>query len=338
MKVIRVVRDDKNPYVVINKTSLIDPNLSVKAKGFLAVIFSLPPTWDFSINGIAKTINESTKSVYKLIAELESQGYCKKGQNNTGRFGKVEYSFYEAPYDEDFIPLAQNSEAELITPLAQNAQAQKPLSGNGPQLSIKELSTNQINKLNEDEVKNTDFKNFNFNLDQASDYLKSKKQIQMDRLKIAHKLSSETLNFKIDEFLTKKFDWGENLKWINEDDMAKNFEFWLPKNLKVVINNYKSWTEEDFRNECKKYEKEFGTKLLYSFFHHYKQTDQYGNMEFQNQSSWNTLDQIKTWKARNSDFSNPKKTNNSIRNFKTAGKISGTTAILDGSINYQEFS
>ncbi|WP_394264985.1 DUF6291 domain-containing protein [Bergeyella zoohelcum] len=60
-------------------------------------------------------------------------------------------------------------------------------------------------------------------------FLKTKQQIQMDRLMMQHKISKEDLYLKIDEFVEKKVSWGEG-NWPNDSEIAKNFEFWLSKN------------------------------------------------------------------------------------------------------------
>lgn len=133
-------------------------------------------------------------------------------------------------------------------------------------------------------------------IEKAKSFLKEKKQIQMDRLAMKYKLSPEQLHLKIDEFIEKKFDWEENT-WKDENEMAKNFEFWLDKNRTVIINPYKTWNEKDFKAECEKHKKEFGAKTLTDFFRYWNQPTETGVMRFQEKTAWDTEQQLKIWRS-----------------------------------------
>lgn len=133
-------------------------------------------------------------------------------------------------------------------------------------------------------------------IEKAKSFLKEKKQIQMDRLAMKYKLSPEQLHVKIDEFIEKKFDWEENT-WKDENEMAKNFEFWLDKNRTVIINPYKTWNEKDFKAECEKHKKEFGAKTLTDFFRYWNQKTETGVLRFQEKNAWDTLQQLKIWRS-----------------------------------------
>lgn len=142
-----------------------------------------------------------------------------------------------------------------------------------------------------------DMRGENFDeIEKAKSFLKEKKQIQMDRLAMKYKLSPEQLHVKIDEFIEKKFDWEENT-WKDENEMAKNFEFWLDKNRTVIINPYKTWNEKDFKAECEKHKKEFGAKTLTDFFRYWNQPTETGVMRFQEKTAWDTLQQLKIWRS-----------------------------------------
>ena len=113
-----------------------------------------------------------------------------------------------------------------------------------------------------------------------------------------HHLSPENLNAKIDEFIDKKFDWGET-QWKDNHEMAKNFELWLPTNHKIIVNNFKSWTDKEFHADVGKFEKEFGKKMLTDFYRYWNQPTETGEMRFQEKNAWNTENQLKIWKSRN---------------------------------------
>lgn len=133
-------------------------------------------------------------------------------------------------------------------------------------------------------------------IENAKNFLKSKKQIQMDRLAMKYNLSPEHLHLKIDEFIEKKFDWEENT-WKDENEMAKNFEFWLDKNRTVIVNPYKSWNATDFKADCEKHKKEFGAKTLTDFFRYWNQPTETGEMRFQEKNAWDTEQQLKIWRS-----------------------------------------
>lgn len=123
--------------------------------------------------------------------------------------------------------------------------------------------------------------------------LKTKKQIQMDRLKMQHKLSDEQLKLKIDEFVEKKVSWEDD-KWRNDSDMAKNFEFWLNKN-PVPVNNFKNWSKQEFWDEVKAISGTVKPETKKEFFEHYAMTSENGKMRFQGINAWETKGMLKKW-------------------------------------------
>lgn len=97
MKRIRVEKN-KN-YTTISNVFLRDERLSLKAKGFLAMIMSLKDDWDFTIEGFVKITKEGESAIYTAIKELKDFGYCKeeKIRDEKKRIVGNEYTFYEEP-------------------------------------------------------------------------------------------------------------------------------------------------------------------------------------------------------------------------------------------------
>lgn len=97
MKRIRVEKN-KN-YTTISNVFLRDERLSLKAKGFLAMIMSLKDDWDFTIEGFVKITKEGEAAIYTAIKELKDFGYCKeeKIRDEKKRIVGNEYTFYEEP-------------------------------------------------------------------------------------------------------------------------------------------------------------------------------------------------------------------------------------------------
>ena len=98
-----VIRVEKNrEYVVMNNKFLRNKQMSLKAKGLLALCLSLPDDWDYSINGLVSITKESITAVRNAMKELEELGYMKinKLQNEKGQF-RYEYVIYETPHIEN---------------------------------------------------------------------------------------------------------------------------------------------------------------------------------------------------------------------------------------------
>lgn len=98
-----VIRVGKNrEYVVMNNKFLRNRDMSLKAKGLLALCLSLPDDWDYSINGLVAICKENITSIRSGLKELEKHGHLKinKTKNEKGRF-IYEYVIYEIPAIEN---------------------------------------------------------------------------------------------------------------------------------------------------------------------------------------------------------------------------------------------
>ena len=95
-----VFRVEKNKnYTVMSNIHLRDQNLSLKAKGLLSLLLSLPDDWHYSIRGLAKISKESPDGISSGLKELEAAGYLTRRQlrGERGRMGETEYTIYEEP-------------------------------------------------------------------------------------------------------------------------------------------------------------------------------------------------------------------------------------------------
>ena len=86
-------------YIVMGNYHLKDRKLSLKAKGLLSLMLSLPDSWDYSILGLTSICIESRGSIRKILNELKDNKYLKVigKRNKNGRFD-YEYIIYEKPY------------------------------------------------------------------------------------------------------------------------------------------------------------------------------------------------------------------------------------------------
>ena len=94
-----VFRVDKTAdYTVMSNTHLREKELSLKAKGLLSLMLSLPDNWDYSIEGLVAICKESETAVKSTLGELKKFGYLDISRNRTqaGLFDYV-YTVYEKP-------------------------------------------------------------------------------------------------------------------------------------------------------------------------------------------------------------------------------------------------
>lgn len=94
---IRVIKDKNNPYVMVNKTPIQDPNLSWKAKGILVYLLSLPDDWQIYETELEKHATDGLSSLKSGMKELINRGYVERNQfrNSKGHFTGYEYCVYE---------------------------------------------------------------------------------------------------------------------------------------------------------------------------------------------------------------------------------------------------
>lgn len=99
-----ICRVEKNKnYTTVANYCLRDKKLSLKAKGLLCLVLSLPESWDYSIRGLVSLVKEEERAVKSTLTELKERGYLKiiktaphPGQN----VFTYAYIFYEQPQNE----------------------------------------------------------------------------------------------------------------------------------------------------------------------------------------------------------------------------------------------
>ena len=97
MSVFRI--EKSRDYTVMSNHHLRNNDLSLRAKGLLSQILSLPEDWDYTIAGLAKINKEGKDAVRAAVQELEKAGYIERRQKMgaSGKFGGNEYVVYESP-------------------------------------------------------------------------------------------------------------------------------------------------------------------------------------------------------------------------------------------------
>ena len=97
MAVFRIERT--RDYTVMSNHHLRNANLSLKAKGLLSMMLSLPEDWNYTTRGLAKICKEGVDAIGAALRELEAAGYIvrHKLRDRQGRISDTEYVIYEQP-------------------------------------------------------------------------------------------------------------------------------------------------------------------------------------------------------------------------------------------------
>ena len=96
MEVIRVIKN-KN-YTTISNGVFKNKGISLKAKGLMGYLLSLPSDWDLSINGIVSVSKEGRTAIRNVFTELINAGYIERRQvRNKGKFVGYDYFVFEQP-------------------------------------------------------------------------------------------------------------------------------------------------------------------------------------------------------------------------------------------------
>lgn len=105
-------------FTVMSNYHFKERNMSLKAKGLLSLMLSLPDDWDYSVMGLTTLSKDGKDGVMTALAELEKFGYLTRRRlvNDKGQFDGIEYNIYEQPQEK---PIAEN-------PTSANSDAEKP--------------------------------------------------------------------------------------------------------------------------------------------------------------------------------------------------------------------
>ena len=130
-------------YTVMSNYHLRDRSLSLKAKGLLSLMLSLPENWDYTMKGLARICKDGIDSISGGIRELEAHGYLIRARvrGANGQLGSIEYTILEqpkAPSPTQEKPIREN-------PVQANPMLDAPIQENPAQLN-KEESSNYPSK------------------------------------------------------------------------------------------------------------------------------------------------------------------------------------------------
>lgn len=136
----KITVNKESNFTVIDNGIFRDKNLSLKARGLLTTMLSLPEEWDYTVEGLCVILKEGKSSIRSALTELEKYGYLvrKRVRNEKGQLLNNEYFVYEKPQ--------KNKEISAFEPKSENPTLDNPILENRTQLNKKELSTKKENK------------------------------------------------------------------------------------------------------------------------------------------------------------------------------------------------
>ena len=148
MAVFRVERT--TGYTVMSNHHLRNKKLTLKAKGLLSQMLSLPENWDYTLAGLSYINRESIDAIRTAIWELEKAGYItrRQGRDEKGKMTAIEYTIYEQPQPPGLdYPILENPTA--ANPILENPTTDNPTSENPTQINKDISRTNLPKKKNQ---------------------------------------------------------------------------------------------------------------------------------------------------------------------------------------------
>lgn len=139
MAVFRV--EKTKDFTVMSNHHLRNAELSLKAKGLLSLMLSLPEDWDYTTKGLAHICRDGVDSISTTLKELERNGYLtrQRVRYGNGRLGDIEYTIHEKPVTAEGRELPPKRE----NPRQANPGQAKPEQAGPGQGNPAQLNTNQ---------------------------------------------------------------------------------------------------------------------------------------------------------------------------------------------------
>ena len=131
-------------YTVMSNHHLRDRSLSLKAKGLLSLMLSLPEEWDYTTKWLARICKDGVDSICAGVRELEEHGYVirQRVRNPNGQLGAIEYTILEQPRPPE--PKPEKPERE--NPVLDNPEQASPVLEEPEQGNPAQLNTNRSSK------------------------------------------------------------------------------------------------------------------------------------------------------------------------------------------------
>ena len=145
MAVFRVQKTQN--YTIMSNHHLRNKALSLKAKGLLSLMLSLPEDWDYTTRGLASICKEGVDSVCATVRELEVAGYIirRRIRDKNGQMRGMEYTVLEQPQPPEQGP--EEAAPKCAQPKQAEPKREKPVQENPAQLNTKEINKEETNNV-----------------------------------------------------------------------------------------------------------------------------------------------------------------------------------------------
>ena len=249
----------KSDFTVLDNGIFRDKRLSLKARGLLVTMLSLPEEWNYTVEGLSTILKEGQSCIKSVLKELEDSGYLarKQTREENGYLGKMEYIVYEKPINKRFEPSVEN-------PLADNPTAENSIQLNKHK-SNKQKESKHLNGLHRPEAEtsgqNVAPKDFDFEI--------VKRQIKKEINNLGYGEDKQLIEAitEVFEYYYGKYylNFGENhtllsgnsmqnviMRYIEGSDIAQDLQY-NPDSYKLMIDRH--------------FSKDYGKEIDYSICH-----------------------------------------------------------------------
>ena len=140
-------------YTVMSNYHLQDKKLSLKAKGLLSYMLSLPDDWDYSLKGLTTGCKDGLDSVRTAVLELEEHGYVRrqKVRNARGQIIDYDYQVYESPVED--VPAVPGDDNSTPPPSTSSNQKSGVKPCSSPFLDFPNLAEPNLEKATQQNTK-----------------------------------------------------------------------------------------------------------------------------------------------------------------------------------------
>lgn len=134
-------------YTVMSNYHLKDTNLSLKSKGLLSMMLSLPEEWNYTTRGLAAICKEGVDSIGTALKELERGGYIQRRRvrDEKGKITDTEYIIFEKPQEKPDTELQDTAKPYTENPYMDKPDTEMPCTENTAQLNTNISNTKQLN-------------------------------------------------------------------------------------------------------------------------------------------------------------------------------------------------
>lgn len=193
MAVFRV--EKTRDYTVMSNYHLKDSSLTLKSKGLLSMMLSLPDEWNYTTRGLAAICKEGVDSIGTALKELERAGYIQRHRlrDEKGKITDTEYVIFERPQIQPHTEQPKTALPHTEKPHTENPYMEKPDTALPCTDNPVQLNTNQI-KTNK---KNNDLSIINTSNPIQSNPKRNTDRNGMDEIEAYRKIIKENIEYDI---------------------------------------------------------------------------------------------------------------------------------------------